>query len=331
MNLDTPLAASLPDERLAKAGAQLKHLASNATLNHAFETSAALREAFSVAASRYVLGEDSITATLKLAQLARMGYEVGIEQVGEDVRDEAQVARVAAEYHALIDSLPAGGLSRRMEINFDLSNVGLLLSRDLALQVSQEIAQAAHAKGLYVTLSMERLQQVDDILWVFHRLAGQLPNMGLTLQAYLHRSQRDLDGLVEARAKVRLVKGVYNVAHQHGLPRSPELDQRYLAMGRRLVEAGVPRTFATQDARLVDRLRQGGLLGDGSEVEMLHGVTPSVLGDLRRGGVACRVYGVYGTRWYLHFMHRLAEAPANVLDALADAEDPCRIRFGQGY
>lgn len=321
----------LPDDRLAKAGAQLKRLASRSELTAAFEASPLLREILAPAAARYVLGGDHQSALLKLGQLARRGYEVGIEQVGEDVRDERQVQQVAAEYHAVIDSLPAGGLSRRMEINFDLSNVGLLLSRDLALQVTREIAQAAQRKALFVTLSMERLPQVDDILAVFHRLRAELPNVGLTLQAYLHRSQRDLDALVAAGAKVRLVKGVYNVAPQHGLPRSPELDQRYLAMARRLVEAGHPRTFATQDPALIEQLRQGGLLGEGSEVEMLHGVTPGALGALHRSGVTCRVYGVYGARWYLHFMHRLAEAPANVLDALADLEDRCRIQFGQGY
>jgi proline dehydrogenase len=292
-----------------------------------------MRRWMSVPAARYVLGESTDVLMEKIRQLAARGYEVGIENVGEDVVEESEVRRVAAEYERLIALLPNGGLTPRTELNFDLSNVGLLISESLALDVASGIAASARRRGLYVMISMERRPLVDKILSVFRELATRAPNVGITMQAYLKRTDSDLDAILEMGCKVRLVKGVYADPSDDVLPRSPQLDARYLAMAQRISRSGAPRSFATHDAALITRLEGAGLLGAGAgaEIEMLHGVQADQLGQLRRRGIACRIYGVYGTRWYLHFLHRLAEYPQNVLQALADAQDVSRIQFGAGY
>lgn len=313
------------------AGEHLKHLAADQNVMRRLLEAEPVRRWMSVPASRYVLGESADVLMEKMGQLAARGYEVGIENVGEDVVEESEVLRVAAEYERLISLLPRGGLTPRTELNFDLSNVGLLISESLALDVASGIAAAAHRRGLCVTISMERRPLVDKILSVFRQLAARAPNVGITLQAYLKRTDADLDTLIETGCKVRLVKGVYADPSDDVLPRSPQLDARYLALAQRLAEAGVPRSFATHDPAVIARLEAAGLLGAGAEIEMLHGVQADQLGQLRRRGIACRIYGVYGTRWNLHFLHRLAESPQNVLQALADAQDASRIQFGAGY
>ncbi|WP_323122744.1 proline dehydrogenase family protein [Burkholderia alba] len=313
------------------AAAALKGLAANPRYARSFRESDALRQLLHAPASRYIVAGEAGTAIDRMRMLAAKGYEIGLEYVGENVTDPDEVTRIESQYRQLIDRLPQGGLGRRTELNFDLSNVGLLISRDLAEEVTGRIVAAAAKQGVFVTLSMERFSMVDDILAVFHRLSASHANIGITLQAYLHRTPEDLDAVTRSGHKVRLVKGVYAEIPERALPRSPALDDRYLELAARLTEAGVDRSFATQDPALIERLMRNGLLGDGGEIEMLHGVQPTRLRDLRRDGVTCRVYGTFGDNWYLHFLHRLAEAPETVLQALADIQDPARVVFGADY
>jgi proline dehydrogenase len=266
-----------------------------------------------------------------MASLAERGYEVGLEVVGENAQTVEEVRGVEAAYLALIAALPAGGLSPRTELNFDLSNVGLLISSDLAREVTHHITTRALERGLFVTISMERTALTSTILDVFDTLARGLPNLGITLQAYLHRTADDLERVLASGRRVRLVKGAYDEAPELAVPRGRELDERYLALARRLHRANVPRSYATHDAALIARLRGESLLAGGAEVEMLHGVAAPVLRALRSDGVACRIYGAFGTHWWLHFVHRLAEHLPNVATAFADIASQTVTPFGEAY
>ena len=313
------------------AAAALKRLAADPALSAAFRADGPLRSMLQASARRYVVATDAAAAVQRMRLLADKGYAVGMEYVGENVTDTGEVLRIACRYRDLIDLLPQGGLGARTELNFDLSNVGLLISPELALETTAAILEHAAARGLFVTISMERASMVEAILRVFHKLAATHDNVGITLQAYLHRTADDLAGVLETGRKVRLVKGVYQESPDCALVRSPALDERYLALAARLGEANATRSFATQDPTLVAALRAAGLLSGAAELEMLHGVQPAFMRSLRAQGVNCRIYGTFGENWYLHFLHRLAEAPGNVLQALGDYQQPSRVVFGDEY
>lgn len=318
------------DENTVRVGAALRALAADPRLAEGFKASPAVREALWPAAARYVVARDTATAVSRMAALAARGYEVGLECVGENARDADEVDAVVAQYQALLERLPQRGLSTRTELNFDLSHLGLLVSPQLAFDAARTIAAAAHRRGVDVTLSMERSSQTDLILRTFTRLAGLLPNMGITLQAYLHRTPTDLAAVLHTGGRVRLVKGVYDEPPEVALPRGAVLDARFLGLATTLQRAGVPFSLATHDPVLIRELVQRRLL-DGGEIEMLHGVRPELLRTLREQGLGCRIYGTFGDHWYLHLLHRLAECPDHLFQALADIADPQRVVAGAGY
>ncbi|MEU7885526.1 proline dehydrogenase family protein [Microbispora bryophytorum] len=312
------------------AGAALRAMAANPGLRAAFLRSSALRDLFSVPAGRYVVAHDRDGLRDRLALLSAKGYRTGVEYVGEEVTDPAEVEAIVQEYLALIAEA-APGTAEPVQLGFDLSNVGSLISPDLARENTSRILRAAQAKNITVVISMERSGFVDDILKVFHELAPEHPNVGLTLQAHLHRTPEDLDAVAGHGRKVRLVKGVYRESPHVALPRGAELNERYADLAARLLDRGVPLACGTHDAATLSLLDERGLIGRLAEIEMLHGVQPALLRACRTRGVPCRVATVYGENWWLHFLHRLAEHPPNVLTALADMADPGRVRFGEEY
>ena len=310
--------------------AALKKLAATPAYRTAFSESALLRDTLWPAASRYIVALDRPGLLQRLPLLAELGYAIGVEVVGEEARDATEVEAVVAEYEALITELPHSD-GRPVQLGFDLSNVGSLISREAAYQNTARLLEAAASRGMGVMVSMENSGFVDGILDVYQRLAGHYDNVGLTVQAHLHRTVTDIESLAVAGRKIRLVKGVYNESREVALPRGPELDDRYVDLVERLINSGVRVTCASHDATVHQLVERRGLLGLVEEVEMLHGVRPELLRGLRDRGVPVRVAAVYGENWWLHFLHRLAEYPPNVLYALADLHDPARIEFGRDY
>lgn len=330
LSVERPVFADEPE-----AGARwaLKMLAADQRLRDAFLDSSQLATIFKPAADRYIVAAGFDELRPKLDLLAGKGYRTGVEQVGEEARTVQEVTLVIGEYLALIERLRRGGQpdTGAVQLGFDLSNVGMLESRSVAVENTARLLDAAAEVGSSIVISMERSEFVDGVLAAFAELAVGHDNVGLTVQAHLHRTADDLPAVLATGRKIRLVKGVYRESADVALPRSSELVDRYVELAVRIVEAGAPLAVATHDAVVLERLRSIGLLQSVVEVEMLHGVQPTLLRELKSTGVPCRIATVYGANWWLHFLHRLSEYPQNVVTALADLADPGRIQFGSLY
>jgi proline dehydrogenase len=309
------------------AAAALRGFAADPRCRAAFDRPDSLvRALLEPAARRYVVGRDRTELLSRANVLRELGYRVSVELVGEENAEPAGVEQVVQEYLDLLDA----GVGPA-QLGFDLSNVGLLISPALAEANTARILAAAAKHGCEVVLSMERSSFTDRILDVFHALAAEHPNIGITVQAHLFRTWTDLPRILASGAKIRLVKGAYTEAEYVAVPRGPQLVERYLRLAEHIVDQGGRLAIATHDARLLDEADARGILSGADEVEMLHGVRPELLRRLRAAGHRCRVYATYGQNWWLHLMHRLAENPALVVTALADIAEPGRVVFGADY
>jgi proline dehydrogenase len=326
-----PTDTLFPDDMLVHAAAALKSIAADKRCRGAFLSHPLVSELMAVPASRYVVAPDRERLLQRVPVLADKGYRIGIEYVGEEVDDPKEIQAIVDEYLALIDELPSESKEGDVQIGFDLSNLGLLVSKKLSMENLRIIANAASKKSVAVMLSMERSSFVEDIIGVFSALAEEHDNIGITLQAHLHRTADDLGQIVKTGRKIRLVKGVYRESREVALPRGRAVDDRYVDLVRMIVECDGIVACATHDEDLINCISGAGLLSRICELEMLHGVRPKLLRTWRAEGFKCRVSAVYGRNWFLHFLHRLAEYPPNILVALADYYQPERIRFGELY
>lgn len=302
--------------------AALKSLARGDAYRSAFRDSPLLRQTLEGPASRYV-AKDRSDFVKRARGLSTRGYLVGAELVGEGTTDPHQIALIEAEYLTLIDAL-ANFPDPRPTINFDLSNLGLATNERLAIRTLHTIAEKAADRGITVVLSMEGADLVDQILRVYRTVKAHVPSLGLTVQAFRPRTVDDLASLLDAGARLRLVKGVYDEPADSILPRGTALNRRFIDLAHRILQAGCPLQVATHDADLI-----GSLLADkissNVEFEMLHGVRPDLAGQLRARGFPVRIYTTYGPNFWLHFLHRLAEHPENLAIALADWAAPHRL------
>ncbi len=67
------------------------------------------------------------------------------------------------------------------------------------------------------------------------------------------------------------------------------------------------------------------------EIEMLYGIRPDMLSDLKNKGHNARVYLTYGKEWYLYLCHRIAEYPENLYHAVMDMIHSSSVQQSREY
>ncbi|ALU98452.1 hypothetical protein WQO_33945 (plasmid) [Streptomyces globisporus C-1027] len=301
---------------LEAAAEGLRRLAGDARCRSASAApSSALRDMFSPAARRYVLASDRAGFFEQAVRLRSRGYRVSAEFVGPDqgATDALHAEHVVEEHLRLLDQEPAPD-----RIGVDVSRIGLAHSAQTALRNTGRLAAAAALRGSEVVLLMEGSEDIDTVLAVHDALVNRYDNVGITLQAHLHRTVDDAMAVAGPGRTVRLVMGSSAEPAGTALSRGPALEDRYLDLAELLVDRGVRLSLATPDAEVLAGAQERGLLERVQDIEMLYGVRPELLRRHRAAGRPCRIHAAYGMNWWLPLLRRLADNPPMVLNALAD-------------
>jgi proline dehydrogenase len=153
--------------------------------------------------------------------------------------------------------------------------------------------------------------EVFETLW-----QQEYRNIGVALQAYLHRTEADVRRMNTLGARVRLVKGAYKEPPSVAYQQKAEVDEAFLRLMRILLDEGTYPAIATHDEHLIDETRayarERGISSDRYEFQMLYGIRRDLQASLVAAGYRMRVYVPFGRQWFPYFMRRLGERPANV-------------------
>ncbi len=280
---------------------------------------------------RFVAGETLDQALETIAPLARSGQRVILNHLGENVATPAEAQGARDSYIRMLRSLADAGIDGNIAVK--LTQLGLDLDRQLCLDLTHEIAAAAAVLRNTIEIDMEGSPYTDSTLGIYEEVQREHGNAGVALQAYLRRSQSDLQRLAPLNPKIRLVKGAYrepaSVAFQNKsevdanyrrlldgmLERMPEMNQKNESGA--LVSSGAVVAIATHDPALVDyafgKIRALRLPPARYEFQMLLGIRRDLQQKVISQGHPFRVYVPFGSAWVPYFMRRLSERPANLI------------------
>jgi proline dehydrogenase len=269
-------------------------------------------------ADRFIAGETLDSAVRAIRQLNGEGFEVTLDHLGESVSDQATAEEACRVYLSLLDRIAAERL--RSHISIKLTQLGLAFSEELAQRLLGGICDAAAKRHNFVRIDMESSGYVDATLRVFRRAAAPRDVLGVVIQSYLYRSERDVDELLHQGVRIRLVKGAYQEPREVAFTDKKDVDRNFAVIMQKLLSSGIYHGIATHDARMVaatEALARAHQIGpDRFEYQMLYGIQRQLQRSLLQRGCRVRVYVPYGSQWYAYFMRRLAERPANVLFVL---------------
>ncbi len=241
--------------------------------------------------------------------------------LGENLSSWSEAERVADHYHGVLDEVGLRGLD--VEISVKLTQLGLDIDPEGAFGLFDALAGHAERNGTWAWVDIEGSAYTEATVSFYERARAAHPNVGLCLQAYLHRTPRDVQRLLPLRPAIRLVKGAYDEPASIAYRSRPAVDAAFLALSTELlhhVHGGVRFIAATHDVELIERIARFGeaigLTRGDIEIQMLYGIRSGEQRRLATEGFKVRGLIAYGSAWYPWYMRRLAERPANVLFAL---------------
>jgi proline dehydrogenase len=266
-------------------------------------------------ARRFIAGETVEEAIQAARALQARGQLLTLDYLGESVRTTAEADAATREYLRLIDVLVAAGVERN--ISLKLTQLGVDVDRATCVDNLRRILGPAQRHGFFVRMDMENSAYTDITLDVFETLwQQQYRNIGVALQAYLHRSEQDVRRMNELGARVRLVKGAYKEPAAVAFQDKAAVDANYLTLMRLLLDEGTYPAIATHDEAMLNATRayaaQQNVAADRYEFQMLYGIRRDLQASLAAAGYHMRIYVPFGRQWFPYFMRRLGERPANV-------------------
>jgi proline dehydrogenase len=260
--------------------------------------------------------EDMLAAADTLRPL---GIHAAFTRLGENVSDWPEAEYVTGHYLGAIDRIQAAGIV--CEPSVKPTQLGLDLDKQRCFENLGLLAARARAAGNYLWIDMEQSHYVDVTLELVTRLRAQFDNVGVCLQAYLHRTAHDLQALRAQGIGVRLVKGAYKEPSSVAMAKKADVDENFFTLAAAMLEpSGRPASFrpvfGTHDVALIARIQahaeRAGVPARGVEIHMLYGIQRAEQLRLVTDGATVRVLIAYGTFWFPWYMRRLAERPANV-------------------
>lgn len=265
-------------------------------------------------ARRFIAGERMEDVVEPVRALNALGITASLDYLGENVHKAEQAEEFVQYYLRLFDFIDARKLDSNVSLK--LTQLGLDISQDLAYDNMQRILDHAARYEQFVRIDMEGSDYTGSTLSIFYRLWADRKNVGAVIQSYLFRSEVDTEKLIEAGARVRLVKGAYNEPASVAFQRKSEVDENFVKLMMPLLERGNYPAIATHDERIImatiGHATNKQISPDRFEFQMLFGIRRERQLSLKKEGYNLRVYVPFGTHWYPYMMRRMAERPANL-------------------
>ncbi|MFD3006071.1 proline dehydrogenase [Thermus tengchongensis] len=264
---------------------------------------------------RYVAGESLEEALQAAERLEAEGVHAILDLLGEMVRSEEEARGFQAGILELVRKISERPWPKYVSLK--LTQLGLDLSETLALELLRGILREAEPRGVFVRLDMEDSPRVDATLRLYKALREEgFTGVGVVLQSYLYRTEKDLLDLLPYRPNLRLVKGAYREPKEVAFQDKRLIDAEFLHLGKLALKEGLYVAFATHDPRLIAEVKRYtqamGVPRDRFEFQLLFGVRPEEQRRLAQEGYTVRAYVPYGTHWYPYLSRRIAERPENL-------------------
>ena len=268
--------------------------------------------------SRFVAGTTIDEALAATQAINAAGMSVSLDNLGENVTNIEEARHSAELYHQLLDRIAECRLDANVSLK--LTHMGFDVDQKVATAIVGSLVEHARTNRNFVRVDMEGspyTQRTLDLVKEVHAQDGNRGMVGAVIQAYLRRSEADVQDLISRGIRIRLCKGAYKEPAEIAFPEKSEVDANYVKLMKLLLTSGVYHGIATHDEKMIDatlRLAEERKIpATAFEFQMLYGIRRDLQRDLVKRGWRMRVYIPFGTEWYPYFMRRLAERPANAL------------------
>jgi proline dehydrogenase len=265
-----------------------------------------------IVASPYIAGITDEEMLQNVEKLNQKGFKVAIDILGEHVQTENEAKQVTNRYVAIYDEISKRNLFANLSIK--LTHIGQDLGLDIVEKNLFKLVEAAKKNNNFLRLDMENAPYTSETIKLYKEMFNHYNQIGIVIQAYLHRSIDDIKVLSNDKFNVRICKGIYVEDPSLVLNDYNDIRDNYISLVKESLNNGSYVGIATHDEFLIDSLYswilEKNISKDRYEFQVLHGVPmQKKLKKLMDDGNTVRVYLPYGDNWYDYSVRRLKENP----------------------
>lgn len=270
-----------------------------------------------VFSKRYIAGE-SIADAIKIAKgLNKQGIKVTVDLLGEFIENLDQATENRDAYLDIINSFEENNIDGNYSVKPTF--FGLLIDTEVCYNNIRTIVAKAAEYNNFIRVDMEDSTCVDSEIEMFRKLKAEFPNnVGLVFQAYLMRTDKDIDNLMNLKSSehninYRLCKGIYVEDKEIAYKDYDEVNENYINLLDKMFTNKLYPAIATHDKTLVNKayelIKKHDVEKTDYEFQMLYGVTPELRKSIVDKGHNMRVYIPFGKDWFGYSTRRLKENP----------------------
>ncbi|WP_100403514.1 proline dehydrogenase family protein [Bacillus sp. FJAT-42315] len=262
-----------------------------------------------------IIGGTNFESSIKfIRELNKQGLSVTVDHLGEFVDSKEVANERTEECIQTIEMIRKENLDS--QVSLKMTSLGLDIDHDLVVENMTRILDTAEKNQVMVTIDMEDVPRCQATLDLFKQFKEKYHYVSTVLQAYLYRTEADLEGVSDLKPFLRLVKGAYKEAPEHAYPEKKDVDENYKKLIGQSLLNGNYTAIASHDDQIIEFTKEfakkHNIPNDQFEFQMLYGMRNKTQLELVKQGYKMRVYVPYGLDWYGYFMRRLAERPANI-------------------
>jgi proline dehydrogenase len=290
----------------------LLHLSEQRWLRNWMENSAASRKL----TSRFIAGRTLNEGVAVLKNLTKDNILGTLDYLGESVANLEEAAQSRDSYLAALNQISREKIPATVSLK--LTQFGLDLSESACRENIAALVACARQIGTRVEIDMESTAYTDRTLAIVKDMQATFPgHVRAVIQAYLFRSEADIQALSALGIPVRLCKGAYREPAHLAFPGKADVDKNYLHLMKLLFSKGNYPAIASHDESIIHaalrHIQEQNIDPTRFEFQMLYGIRRDLQRELVSKGFRLRLYVPYGDAWYPYFMRRLAERPANLI------------------
>jgi proline dehydrogenase len=269
-------------------------------------------------ALRFVAGEKIDEAVHAVRVLNGKGFTATLDYLGEMVTKREEAGHATEEYLQALRKINENKLNSNVSLK--LTQFGLGIDEEFCKSNVEQVVKLAAELNNFVRIDMEGSPYTESTLRIFKALRHQYENVGIVIQAYLFRSEKDIRDVLHIGGRIRLCKGAYKEPPEISFKEKSGTDANFIKLMKILLESDIYHGIATHDPAMIEGTKkfasEMNIEKNRFEFQMLYGVRRDLQEKLLKEGYRVRIYVPYGEEWYSYLMRRMAERPANLLFVL---------------
>lgn len=262
-------------------------------------------------ANKYIAGDKLSDAVNTVKNLNQKKLMATVDVLGESIKEKSEAVNSKNENLKVLEAIHSNKLDCNLSIK--LTMLGLNIDYDFCREQVTEILEKAKSINTFVRIDMEDSSVTESTIRIFEEAKKSFENVGIVIQAYLRRSEKDILRLTDIGANFRICKGIYVEPEDIAFKDGDEIRNNFLKILRLALEKKSYVGIATHDEFLIKEsvkmLKEMNLRKDEYEFQMLLGVKENIREEAVAKGHRMRIYVPFGQRWYEYSIRRFKENP----------------------